>query len=429
MHKKSLFIFTSLLFILNVAHAQSTFNSPYSRFGVGDLNQDKNLKNTAMGGISAGDRNPTSINISNPASYSAFDTLSFVFETGLSGNFNLLSTTSAKQNNSNFGIRNLLFGFPISKGIGACFGLLPYSNSSYSINSTQNVDSVNGSINYKNTGSGGLNQLFFGTAFLLNKNLSIGANITYIFGSINQERDVIFPADSNYFNTYVMNKIKVNDVKFDLGFQYKLKFTDDYSLTLGGTYSLKKNLSATNTELARRYTPIGGSSSTYVRDTVVNETLNKGNITFPDGFKAGFLLQKANNWAFGMDFSKTNWSNYKTFGINDSLVNETRISTGLEYIPNFKSKNIFMKTRYRLGYHYGNSYLNLSNTQLKEYGVSLGFGIPVRNLRSGNPNIINLVFEYGSMGTTANNLIKEDYFKISFGINFNERWFQKHKYE
>ena len=428
MHKTKLIILTSMLFVLNGAIAQSTFNSPYSRFGVGDLLLVKNMKNAAMGGISAGERSATSINISNPASYSAFDTLSFVFETGLSGNFTLLSTDNAKQNNTSYGLRNLLFGFPIAKGIGASFGLIPFSKTSYAINSTQTIDSI-GDVSFKNSGTGGLNQLFFGTAFLIGKNLSLGANASYIFGNINQERNIVFPADSNYFDQYVQNKTSVKDVKFDFGIQYKLKIKEDLNLTFGGSYNFKSNLAASNTLLSRRYTPIGGTSSTYIRDTIVNETLNKGNLTFPDGFQVGFIMQKQNKWAFGIDLAKTSWSQYKTFGVNDSLTDNLKIAFGLEYIPDYKAKSIFKKTRYRLGYHYGNSNLTLNDNQLKEFGVSLGFGIPVRNLRSASPNIINLVLEYGSRGTTTNSLIREDYFKVSFGVNFNERWFQKRKYE
>ena len=122
MYKTNLFLTAALTLFLSIAQGQTKYNSPYSRFGIGDIQQDKNLKNTAMGGVSAGDRSASSINVNNPASYSAFDTLSFLFETGISGNLTLLSTSNAKQTNKTFGLRNLLFGFPITKNFGACFG-------------------------------------------------------------------------------------------------------------------------------------------------------------------------------------------------------------------------------------------------------------------------------------------------------------------
>ena len=45
-------------------------NSPYSRYGVGNLVSQANLANRGMGGISAAYTDPTSINTINPASYS-----------------------------------------------------------------------------------------------------------------------------------------------------------------------------------------------------------------------------------------------------------------------------------------------------------------------------------------------------------------------
>lgn len=429
MHKTNLFIATALLFVFGMVQGQSTFNSPYSRFGIGDLQQDKNLRNTAMGGISAGDRTAGSINVGNPASYSSFDTLSFVFETGLSGYISQLSTTTAKQSNKNFGIRNIQFGFPIAKNIGACFGLIPLSNVSYNINSVEAIDSV-GTVNFNYNGMGGLNQLFLGTGFSPIKNFSIGGNVSYVFGNIIQERNVTFPAVSNFFDQYIENKIRVGDVKFDVGAQYSMKLKNDLLLTIGVSYNFKTELSAKNTFFSRRYTPLGNTTSTIIRDTIINETSDKGNVSLPGGINAGFMLRKAKKWAFGADFSKMDWSNYKIFGVSDSLADNMRLAMGFEFIPNANaSKGVFKKTRYRVGGHIGNSYLNLKGNQLNEYGVSLGFGIPVRNLRNVSPNIINLVFEYGGRGTTANGLIKEDYFKISFGINFNERWFQKRKFE
>src|SRR5579872_3516453 len=49
-------------------------NSPYSRYGLGNLAPSTNISSRAMGSISAGVSDPLSINFNNPASYSAFQT-------------------------------------------------------------------------------------------------------------------------------------------------------------------------------------------------------------------------------------------------------------------------------------------------------------------------------------------------------------------
>ena len=47
-------------------------NSPYSRYGIGDLVPSTNINTRAMGGISAAYADIFSINFNNPASYAAF---------------------------------------------------------------------------------------------------------------------------------------------------------------------------------------------------------------------------------------------------------------------------------------------------------------------------------------------------------------------
>ena len=73
-----------LLGIANMGHAQTSTNSPYTRYGFGQLS-DQNFGNSvAMGGISYGLRNGLQVNASNPASYSAVDSLTFIFDFGMS---------------------------------------------------------------------------------------------------------------------------------------------------------------------------------------------------------------------------------------------------------------------------------------------------------------------------------------------------------
>src|SRR5258706_13124384 len=62
------------LFFIVHATAFSQDNSPYSRYGIGDLVPPTHINGRGMGGISAGYNNLLSINFNNPASYSNFQT-------------------------------------------------------------------------------------------------------------------------------------------------------------------------------------------------------------------------------------------------------------------------------------------------------------------------------------------------------------------
>ena len=63
--------------------AQTNVSSPYSRYGLGNISETAFHGNRGMSGLSLALRNPQSINLSNPASYSSFNMNSFVFEIGV----------------------------------------------------------------------------------------------------------------------------------------------------------------------------------------------------------------------------------------------------------------------------------------------------------------------------------------------------------
>ena len=186
-----LFFLFLLLFLSADLLAQNQQNSPYSRFGIGDLQSNVLSEYAAMGGSSIASFKPNIINPYNPASYTAFKKNSFLFSTGGRHQTVKMQTASLEQitNNSNFS--HLMLGFPISKKIAASAGLLPYSNIGYNIEDSQ-LNSDLGRINYLYIGEGGLNVLYFGSAFQLNNNLSIGVNANYLFGGINRSKKVFF---------------------------------------------------------------------------------------------------------------------------------------------------------------------------------------------------------------------------------------------
>ncbi|HEY0355495.1 MAG TPA: hypothetical protein VGC29_04775, partial [Flavisolibacter sp.] len=65
-------IFFSVFFISTSIIATAQDNSPYSRYGLGDIMPLSNITTRGMGGISAGYADVLSVNFNNPASYSRF---------------------------------------------------------------------------------------------------------------------------------------------------------------------------------------------------------------------------------------------------------------------------------------------------------------------------------------------------------------------
>jgi hypothetical protein len=66
------FSFTFLLFLFVASSLKAQDNSPYSRYGLGNLYPQSNIINRGMGGVSAAYSDVMSVNYSNPASYAGF---------------------------------------------------------------------------------------------------------------------------------------------------------------------------------------------------------------------------------------------------------------------------------------------------------------------------------------------------------------------
>ena len=68
--EQSVFVVFGLILSLNLSAQE---NSPFSRYGLGDLYPAQNIAARGMGGISAAYSNEQALNSVNPASYSALD--------------------------------------------------------------------------------------------------------------------------------------------------------------------------------------------------------------------------------------------------------------------------------------------------------------------------------------------------------------------
>ena len=95
MRKKIVFILLFVAFVLEIG-AQNTVSSPYSKYGIGDDVNFTNTINASMGGIYNGLRRNNFVNYRNPASFSAIDTQSFVFDIGFYSNNVFLRSNTAK---------------------------------------------------------------------------------------------------------------------------------------------------------------------------------------------------------------------------------------------------------------------------------------------------------------------------------------------
>lgn len=401
--------------------AQTRISSPYSRYGLGDLHNNSYIRNISMGGISFGFRDSTSINFANPASYTEFDTTSFVFETGVNSQFSQLSSNNLRQGSNYTSLSHLTMGFPVNKWWGASIGLLPFSSVGYKISDYESIQNV-GKVNYLYEGSGGLNQFYVGNAFRI-KDLSVGFNAAYVFGTLDKLRTVSFPDSVNVFAIRLKNSTRVNNFLFTYGIQYQKKLENGLKIGIGLTGNLSTRLSALQDSLAYRFFTAGTGYET-IKDTIINTANTKGSIVLPMAIGGGITIGKADRWLVGVDYQTQNWKNFSAFGEQDSLKNSWMASIGAEFTPKHSSVSGYWKrVHYRIGGRYDQTYLQLRNNQLSEYAVSFGFGLPLKR----SLTTINLGVELGQRGTTENNLIKEQFGRVILSFSIYEFWFFKKK--
>ena len=413
-----------LLPLLSLGQAQ--VGSPYTRYGLGDLYSKAFASERAMGGASLVFASGDHLNISNPASYAAMDSMTFIFDFGVETGIRLFETNTQNTTRSDAQLSHLAFGFPITKWWAASMGIKPFSNKSYSIVSSD--DSYGISKNFLYYGSGGINQVFLGNGFSPIKNLRLGVNMYYYFGKQSQENAVVFnDTTGSFVNINEQNLVQINDFGFELGFQYQLNLNKNNSLLIAGVFSADNNLSAKKSSLVTNSLSTGGSA---VVDTIFSSNLIKGEITLPMSIGVGLGYQYSDKFTLGVDYRMQNWSDALFFGIADSLGNSSRLSFGLDYIPAGSTGGALkykQKVHYRMGAHYEQSYLkfNNMNSPLTDLGISFGLGLPMRRSKTS----FNISFEIGQRGTIENDMIRERYAIIGIDFCLSDVWFIKRKFD
>lgn len=416
-----LFAISVLLLIMQLPMlAQNNTNSPYTRFGYGQLADRSFGAGRAMGGIGYGLRSSRQINPMNPASYTSIDTLTFIFDVGASGQLSWFTDGSNKQHNMNGNIEYIAMEFPVSRRIAMSAGILPYSYVGYSFGSTQTQGSTSWGEIFK--GTGGLNDFYVGLSMdIWKKRLSLGLNGGFLFGNITHYRNLSFTTGTAYSVTRE-RRIEVRDMKLDFGLQYTHPISAKENLIFGLTFSPANQLHAHTYNIQQ----VGTATLGYTSDTIRGQRLDIPNSI---GFGASYV--KTKKVTLAADVLYENWSNSQFFSEKGQFRNRVRIAGGGEWLPDYSSRSLLKRTSYRAGAHYTNSYLRVNNSEgsniegkgYDEYGASVGFGMPLIDNRS----LLNISFEYVKVHPEVASMISEQYFRFTVNYTFNELWFFKRK--
>lgn len=391
------------------ASAQET--SPYSKFGYGMLGDNATSTQRQMGSTGYAMHSGRQINVMNPASYASVDSLTFLFDMGVDVSLYWRQDDAGKQRDWGGGIDYVTMLFPVSKTVGVSAGLVPFSSVGYSFGSTIS----NGYSSHE--GSGGINQLYIGAGWMPLKGLSVGFNISYMFG--NTYNTVYATSSSTGTGSVFEQTMEIQDYHLRFGAQYTHNISAKNSVTLGVSYEPGKSV----------------LGKTHVVKYLQNSTATPDTIAL---FKMRDLFSLASSYGVGLaydwngrlhaevDFTYQPWKDAKYAQIKDftpsRLDNRWKIAVGASYQPDPRGSYI-KRISYRAGAFYNRDYIMVGDNHVKDYGVACGFGFPTASGRT----IVNLGFDYRQRQSTPVSLLKEKYFSITLGVNFNGNWFFRNK--
>lgn len=431
-------IFTSLLLAsatLPLAAQTNGSNSPYSRYGFGLLGDRGNAFNKGMAGTAYGMQNGKELNTKNPASYAAIDSLTFLFDLGLSMQNGNIAQGGVKTNAKNSSVDYVTAGFRVAKNVGMSLGLVPFSTIGYNTSSKEEIQASNQVLTKTTTfsGDGGLHEAYIGVGWAPFRRFSIGMNAGYLWGDLSHTVLMNFD-DSNINSTRQAYETDIRTYKADFGLQYVQPLDKKNTLTLGLTYGLGHDIKR-NAYYYNQKVVTGSSAS---GDTLVCRNA----FQLPHTLGAGITWTHDNSLRVGVDYTFQKWADMKFpmvvenaagaldyVGRKDLFTDLHKVSLGMEYVKNPEGLRWRQRVRYRAGFSYQTPYTKIGGVDGPQHFLaSVGVALPITNMHNSR-SLINFSAQYERVTPKMAGMITENYIRFSIGLTFNERWFMKWKAE
>ncbi len=387
--------------------AAQQMSTPYSVYGIGDLDHRIYNHNSGMGYTGIALKSSIFSSGNNPASPAGMQKSFLSMDLSAAGRFVTYSGDAINSNNSSnrdLTIKNLSIGVKAASFWASGIGFKQLSSVNYSFTNTKSIQGANGSYAVNYSGDGGLNAFYWNNAFNLGKHFVIGVTSSYVTGSINQTASLTAATD-----TAISGKRQdsYGHLRFETGAIYSGNIGKKWSLSLGATYANQTNMSSERTL----------SLTDNTTNLLTQSTMNFSKFSLPAMYGAGISLSNKRGQTFAVDYSYQDWSSLNIYGDGYRLVGSHRISAGAEFarykVDQF-GRNA-QKRSFQFGAYVNNSYLQIGSHQIDEYGFTAGFS---HSLRNGM--LYTISGEGGVRGTTADGLIKENFFQVTFNLSLRE---------
>lgn len=410
-------------------NAQDGSVSPYSFFGVGDVRTSRTVENQMMGGIAVY-TDSIHLSLNNPAAYGKLGLKAtekiglMVYAAGVSHKQLTLKSATAEEESKVTNLDYLSLGFSLGKGLGMGFGIMPNSSVGYNLVAESN-NANDALVTNKYTGGGGLNKVYLSIGYEFAKNFAFGVSANFNFGILEHERTQT--VENVQFGTLDNRTSRVNGMDFNYALSYTPIIKDKYSLYTSLRVNTQANLTSRNTHQIGSFATSTGQNIEVIDVDLTARSLEFTEIKIPTTTTLGLGYGEDMKWFLGAEYSFQKAGTYATEFIQvDNLVYQdaSSFAFGGYFVPDHTSFNSYLKRiTYRAGVRMDKTGMVVSNTEINNFGITFGVGLPLGRSFSN----LNLGFEFGKRGTTKADLIEENYFKINVGLSLNDIWFQKRK--
>lgn len=418
----------------SVAVAQNQTYSPFSRFGIGELNGATSGFQKLSLGADVAFTSKQFLNFTNKASLPSLQAP--VFDASFAYNSTQLKNAEGSQGLSSGAIGGIILALPLNKGFAASLALTPVSSVGYKSTAALVQDSIEARV--INEGFGGINDAQASIAYNVlegqdSSYLGLSVTAAYTFGSINRDRSIEF-TDSHFRNTRNSTALSISDVRFEFGALYSRYLSEKSKLGIGVVYTPASKMNRSYNDLMQHYTTNGVGTESF-KDTVRFISESEGEITLPSSLNIGLSYEFNNRLTLSASMKNAKWSEYAQTinGIETNLGNTdlTELAFGVRFKPSVKStmnESVFKQSTISAGARLSNGYVSIDGEDVASKAVSLGLSLPLR--RSNSNTFFHLGTEFGSRGET--DLIQENYIKVFFGLSISpksvDKWFYKRKY-
>jgi hypothetical protein len=434
--------------VLGYAQGQQGSGSPYSAHGLGDLLVNTRVSQMLMGGLGTGIAEPFSLSDQNPATYSLLQRP--VFEAGGVGRSIQQRTTTLTSRGSRMELLGLSLGIPFRQGRwGIALGAQPVSRVEYDMRVPHtNVDGQ--AMEFRYDGSGGLTRAFAGVSLALlthrdsldnGGRLSIGGNLNYLFGHVEESRRAYYPSGQGYYNGSVVGSLSLRAPSATAGIVYRgdlvkrqKREDDGLRYIVGVSAELPAQLTARSTEVVSTFLT-GNSGVEFPVDTARFVDGAKGHLTLPMQLSVGFTVYDP-RWTVGVEYRRRDWDrldmDVEGYSLRSTLGTQAMYIAGASFRPAGDDRGTFWtRTIYRAGLRYTDQYLVLNGTQLNEVAASLGASFPL--MFSTTRSRFHLGAEWSRRGSTSDGLMDERWMSLYLGVSITpdlrEQWFRKRRFE